>query len=127
MFFHIDESGNTGNNLFDSSQPQLNYGVLASLTNVDALGRTIHAAMLAKLGTPTLHASQLGVGRLDLIARPLSALHEKMNFEFGLYSIEKQTYALVQLFEAVFEGGVLVRIVIGEYLACEVLWGEQEA
>lgn len=106
MFFHIDETGNTGNNLFDNNQPQLSYGVLASLTNVDALGQALHATMLAKLGVPSLHASELGVGRLDSIARPLLALHEKMKFEFGLYVVEKPTYALVQLFEAVFDAGL---------------------
>ena len=26
MFFHIDEAGNTGMNLFDRNQPRLSYG-----------------------------------------------------------------------------------------------------
>ncbi len=35
MYFYIDESGNSGNNLFDRSQPVLSYGVLSSEVNVD--------------------------------------------------------------------------------------------
>ena len=42
MYFHIDEAGNTGNNLFDSDQPRLSYGVLSSLVNADALCIDVH-------------------------------------------------------------------------------------
>jgi hypothetical protein len=106
MFFHIDESGNTGNNLFDANQPRLSYGVLSSRTNVDALGAPLYGAMLSKLGATSLHASQLGAGRLEAIAPHLLALQQKMNFEFGFYVIEKPTYAVVRLFEAVFDAGL---------------------
>jgi Protein of unknown function (DUF3800) len=106
MFFHIDESGNTGNNLFDASQPLLSYGVLSSRTNVDALGDQFHREMLATLGVEVLHASQLGEDRIEKVSTLLHNLHEKMRFEFGFFIIEKQTYALVQLFEAVFDAGL---------------------
>ncbi|MBN8212359.1 MAG: DUF3800 domain-containing protein [Xanthomonadales bacterium] len=106
MFFHIDESGNTGNNLFDTSQPLLSYGVLSSRTNIDALGGPIHKEMLSILGVDILHASQLGEDRIEKISPQLRQLHEKMQFEFGFYFIEKKTYALVQLFEAVFDAGL---------------------
>lgn len=106
MYFHIDESGNTGNNLFDSNQPLLTYGMVSSRTNVDALGIPLHRAMTSKLGVPALHASQLGMGRLEAIASHLHALHRKMEFEFGIYVIEKRTYAIVRLFEAIFDAGL---------------------
>lgn len=106
MFFHIDESGNTGNNLFDSSQPVLSYGVLSSKTNVDALGRDMHKAMLAKLGVDALHAAELGIDRIEKISPMLIKLQNKMKFEFDYYFIEKPTYALVQLFESVFDAGL---------------------
>ena len=46
MFFHIDESGNTGNNLFDANQPVLSYGVLSCRTNVDVLCSGLHKQIL---------------------------------------------------------------------------------
>ena len=82
MFFHVDESGNTGNNLFDVAQPTLSYGLLSSRSNVDVLGVEIHSAMLASLGVDTLHAAELGVDRIESIAPLLIALHEKMAFNF---------------------------------------------
>jgi hypothetical protein len=106
VFFHIDESGNTGNNLFDNSQPWLSYGVLSSSTNVDALGIPLHKAMLSRLGVEALHASPLGEERIEKISPLLLQLQKKMRFEFGYYFIEKRTYALVQLFEAVFDAGL---------------------
>jgi hypothetical protein len=36
MFLHIDEPGNSGNNLFDQNQPVLSYGALSSRWDVDA-------------------------------------------------------------------------------------------
>ena len=62
MFFFIDESGNTGNNLFDPEQPILSYGLLSSAPNPDELATAAHASMLRKLGVDCLHANQLGVG-----------------------------------------------------------------
>ncbi|WP_440975505.1 DUF3800 domain-containing protein [Pseudoxanthomonas winnipegensis] len=106
MFFHIDESGNTGNNLFDLQQPRLSYGLLSSRTNVDVLGVDLHRAMLKKLDVPELHAAELGFGGLQEIAPLLMRLHHKMKFDFDYYFIEKKDYALVHLFEAIFDAGL---------------------
>ena len=106
MFFHIDESGNTGNNLFDLQQPRLSYGLLSSRTNVDALGLDIHKAMLKKLDVPELHAADLGFGGLEEIASLLMQLQQKMKFDFDYYFIDKRDYALVHLFEAIFDAGI---------------------
>ena len=35
MYCYVDESGNTGSNLFDEAQPALFYGVLTSKLNLD--------------------------------------------------------------------------------------------
>lgn len=106
MYFHVDESGNTGNNLFDSAQPTLSYGVLSSHSNVDELGISIHGAMLSNLGVESLHAAELGIERIDSIVPLLAELHDRMDFSFDYYFIEKPTYALVQFFEAVYDAGL---------------------
>ena len=78
MFFHIDESGNTGNNLFDAAQPTLSYGVLSSKLNADALAQAAHASMLRALGVDSLHANQLGVASLTTIVPTLIKLQRKL-------------------------------------------------
>lgn len=106
MFFHVDESGNTGNNLFDAHQEVLSYGVLCSKLNVDILGRDIHSAMIKKLGVESLHAAELGVARLSEIVPSLLKMQDKFKFGFDYYFIHKPTFALVMFFEAVFDAGL---------------------
>lgn len=106
MYFHIDESGNTGNNLFDQNQPQLSYGVLSCKTNVDVLGLPYHTKMLKELGVTELHANDLGVRRLTQISELLYRLQIKMKFDFDYFFIVKPDFALVCFFEAVFDQGL---------------------
>lgn len=68
MFCHIDESGNTSNNLFDSAQPRLNYGAFSSVINVDALCVGIHRQILREIGDEQIHTNQVGFGGLVKIA-----------------------------------------------------------
>lgn len=106
MYFHIDESGNTGNNLFDPQQPRLSYGILSSLTNADVLCASIHRQILRRIGSDRIHASVLGVGGLTDIAPYLAQMQVKMRFDFDYYFIDKPAYALVAFFEAVFDAGL---------------------
>ena len=106
MFFYIDESGNTGNNLFDQSQPVLSYGLLSSKTNVDVLGGRIHAKILNEIGEDSIHANILGVDRLTSITPYLVELQKKFKFKFDYYFIDKLDYALVHFFDAVFDAGI---------------------
>ena len=106
MFFFVDESGNTGNNLFDSAQPILSYGVLSSKLNPDVMATSAHASMLRTLDVDCLHANQLGVAGLTSIAPVLIQLQRRFQFRFDYYYIHKPTYALVILFDAVFDAGI---------------------
>ena len=103
MFFFVDESGNTGNNLFDEWQPVLCYGTLSSKLNPDALATSDHAGMLRKLGVTCLHANELGLSRLSEIAPDLIGLQKRFDFGFDYWYMHKPTYALSMLFEAIFD------------------------
>ena len=94
MFFHIDESGNTGMNLFDANQCRLSYGVLSSRLNVDALGKSAHREMMRRLGVNALHANEMGVGGLAEIEDVLQALQKRFRFGFDYYYIDKPVHAL---------------------------------
>lgn len=106
MYFYIDESGNTGNNLFDKNQPVLSYGVLSCKTDLDLLGKTIHQKMLNELRVDALHANVLGVGELTRISHLLYDLQKKFRLNFDYYSIDKPSYALVIFFDCVFDAGL---------------------
>ena len=103
MFFFIDESGNTGNNLFDASQPLLCYGTLSSRLNPDILAASAHAAMLRKLDVTCLHANELGFSRLTEIAPDLIGLQRRFDFRFDYWYLHKPTYVRSLLFDAIFD------------------------
>ncbi len=106
MFLHIDESGNSGNNLFDRNQPVLTYGVLSSQWNVDSHATEEFQALLRKVGAESLHASELGEAGLGKIADNLVALHNQFAFRFDFYFIHKPSFAVVTFFNAVFDAGI---------------------
>lgn len=106
MFFHIDETGNSGNNLFDENQPVLSYGVLSSTLNVDVLGVNQHARILRTLGKDSLHANEIGIPGLVQVADELKELQRKFDFRFDYYFIHKPSFAVVALHSAVFDAGI---------------------
>ncbi len=116
MYFHVDESGNTGNNLFDLSQPRLSYGVLSSTKNVDALCVKTHKKIQKVIGDDQIHANALGIGGLVEISPYLIEIQNKMKFDFDYYFIEKPDYALVQFFDSVFDAG------LNEAVKWELYW-----
>lgn len=106
MYFFVDESGQTGNNLFDEAQPYLYYGVLSCDLNVDVLSIKQITSMRRRLGVDRLHASELGNEKLASLIPDLIALHRKFNFNFDFYKINKADYAVISFFDQVFDQGM---------------------
>jgi hypothetical protein len=106
MFVHIDESGNSGNNLFDKDQPVLSYGVLSSRWDLDAHGLNEQRAILSKIGADSLHANEIGEAGLVKIADALIELHSRFALRFDYYFIHKPSFAVVTFFNAVFDAGI---------------------
>ncbi len=70
MFFFVDESGNTGLNLFDPIQPILYYGVLSSHADLDVAALPRVEEMRKILGVPRIHSKELErVRLLDNVAQ----------------------------------------------------------
>lgn len=60
MHFYVDETGQTGRNLFDKTQPILSYGVLSSEADLDKVAEADLAALRKTLGVERLHAAETG-------------------------------------------------------------------
>ncbi|PKH31445.1 DUF3800 domain-containing protein [Shewanella sp. ALD9] len=105
MYFYIDESGQTGLELFDDNQPFLYYGVLSSEFNLDELSLPHVEKLRNNLGVERLHAAELGNGRLVTIVDDLVALKEKYNLSFDFYRITKKDHAALCFFDQVFDQG----------------------
>lgn len=106
MFFYVDESGHTGSELFDESQPILYYGVVSSDLNLDLLAETYLVPLRKKLDVERLHAAQLGVRKLASIAKELNAVQKKFGLYFDFYRINKPDHAVICFFDQVFDSAM---------------------
>lgn len=106
MYCYVDESGNTGTNLFDPAQPILYYGLITSKTNLDVTAEPLLRATRTKLGVERLHANELGVGRLSEVARSLGRFALKKDVRFSLYKVVKPDHAVITFFDQVFDAGL---------------------
>lgn len=106
MFFYVDESGQTGVDLFNKEQPILYYGVVSSRLNLDLLAEPHLAALRRELGVDHLHAVDLGNVQLARIADRLVRLQKSLNISFDLCKIVKRDHAIISFFDQVFDQGV---------------------
>lgn len=106
MFFYVDESGQTGLNLFDEAQPYLYYGTLVCKTNIDVLAKQIIKDCRKELGVQRLHAQELGNGNLIKIVDSILYLKKKRDLRFDLIRINKTDQAMICFFDQVFDQGL---------------------
>lgn len=106
MYFYIDESGHTGLNLFDVTQPTLYYGTLSSPSNLDIEAEDAVKNLRTILNVNRIHASQLGNGELVKIAPMLKQLAIDFNLVFDLHMVSKPDHAIIQFFDQTFDQGM---------------------
>ncbi|MEA9392648.1 DUF3800 domain-containing protein [Acerihabitans sp. TG2] len=106
MYFYVDETGHTGPNLFDQTQPVLSYGVLSSHDDLDKVAEKELAALRKKLGVQRLHAAELGVHRLSNVVDTLLMLQKKHRIRFDIWQVVKRDHAIISFFDQVFDQGM---------------------
>lgn len=106
MYFYVDETGQTGLNLFDDAQPSLFYGVLSSRNDLDELARPYVEKLRRELGVERLHAAELGNRGLVKIAAALDTIKRKNGICFDYYKIAKPDHAAICFFDQVFDQGL---------------------
>ncbi|MEG8964423.1 hypothetical protein VPJ08_19380, partial [Acinetobacter baumannii] len=106
MHFYVDETGHTGPNLFDSTQPILSYGVLSSPDDLDTVAEPALAALRKKMGVVRLHAAELGMHRLDNVIDTLLVLQKKHRIRFDIWQVVKRDHAIISFFDQVFDQGM---------------------
>ncbi len=105
-FYYVDESGNTGCNLFDKNQPTLYYGVLSSKLNLDVAAKADSQKFRTILGLDILHAVELSDSKLVKIASDLNQLNKKFDLKFDIHLVSKPDHALISFFDQVFDSGI---------------------
>jgi len=106
MYCYVDESGNTGLELFDANQPVLYYGLLSTKGNLDVVAEPLMRELRQSLAVKRLHANELGVARLTTIADKLVRFSKKNDLRFSMLRVNKPDHALISFFDQVFDSGV---------------------
>ncbi|MCX3310961.1 DUF3800 domain-containing protein [Pantoea vagans] len=106
MHFYVDETGHTGPNLFDKTQPVLSYGVLSSSDDLDKVAEKELAVLRKKLKVERLHAAELGIHRLSEVIDTLLVLQKKHRIRFDIWQVVKRDHAIIAFFDQVFDQGI---------------------
>ncbi|PWW01242.1 hypothetical protein DFQ01_110132 [Paenibacillus cellulosilyticus] len=98
---YIDESGNTGIDLFDKRQPFFWTGTMVVTQGVRFPCDITSIAQ--KVGSKELHGSKLGLRRINEIAKQLIDIIETLNARFMFTRVEKSHISAMRLADALFD------------------------
>lgn len=105
LYAYVDETGNTGHNLFDESQPDFFTAALITKGNFDTSYPSSVKRLADELGVISLHGNDLGSGRLERIARDLLSLLRRSGANFFVSRVEKRYLLVTKLFDSIFDSG----------------------
>jgi len=105
MFAYVDETGNTGSNLFDPAQPTFMTSALLTKKEFDFFHSQAVKKLAAKLGVDALHANELGLTRIEAIAADLLQVITVSGAQFLFCVVKKPDLAATKLFDTLFDSG----------------------
>ena len=105
MYAYVDETGNTGNRIFDPEQPVFMTAAMITRSNFDMARRGDILALAKKIGVGALHANELGMGRVEVIAPRLLSALKKAEARFFVSRLEKRYLAAAKVFDTYFDQG----------------------
>ncbi|MFQ6286715.1 DUF3800 domain-containing protein [Yersinia enterocolitica] len=106
MYFYVDETGHTGPNLFDHTQPVLSYGSLFSRFDLNEVAEKKVAVLRKKFGVKRLHAAELGIHKLSEVVDTLLSLQKDFKLRFDIWQVDKHDHAIISFFDQVFDQGM---------------------
>ena len=102
---YIDESGNTGFNLFDPAQPFFQNAAMSSHVDFDEVFESRVHWMADRLGVAYLHGNELGVEGVEQIAGSIAELIEFSQVRFYFAAVNKRDVAAIKFYDAIFDPG----------------------
>ena len=106
MYAYVDETGNTGANLFDEAQPVFMTAALMCKRDFDLVYKRRVQALAIKVECDVLHANELGIEKIDSIAKDLQIMFSRSQSRFFLSRVDKKYLAATKFFDAIFDSGL---------------------
>ncbi len=105
MFVFVDETGNTGGNLFDLEQPDFLTGALITKIDFDACRSGSVRSLCRRHGISSIHGSVIGVEAVEKVAGHLLRLLKEVDARFFISRVEKSYLLVTKLFDTFFDSG----------------------
>lgn len=105
IYAYVDETGNTGHNLFDEVQPDFYTGALITKGDFDLSFGNRTREIAASFGTSSLHGKELGLNRLESVAGDVLRLLERARAHFFVSRVEKKYLLVSKMFDSIFDSG----------------------
>ena len=102
---YIDESGNTGFNLFDVAQPNFLSVAMSSQVDFDDVFQERVRQISQNAGVDFLHASELGLDGVESIAGSVIELVDFSQVRFYFAAVNKRDVAAMKFYDAIFDPG----------------------
>lgn len=105
IYAYIDETGNTGHNLFDEVQPDFFTAALVTKGDFDIAYLAAVKTLASKFGAEALHGKELGINRLETVAADLLRLLSSSKAYFFVSRVEKRYLLATKIFDSLFDSG----------------------
>jgi|SRR5215471_3086298 len=105
LYAYVDETGNTGHNLFDEAQPDFFTAALITKGDFDLTFGQRTRAIAQGLGTQELHGKELGTKQLEAAAPDIIKLLRSAKAHFFVSRVEKRYLLATKLFDSLFDSG----------------------
>jgi hypothetical protein len=105
MFAYIDETGNTGVNIFDEVQPYFMTAAVVTRVNFDQkYGARVHK-IAREIGEDHFHARVNGMAKIAAVADDIRILLKDAGARFFVANIEKRYLLTTKIFDCLFDSG----------------------
>lgn len=105
MYIYVDESGNTGNNMFDKNQPDFFLCGCISKRDIEKIYTHQFKSLLNKYSINELHGNEIGLSKLNIMAVDILKFIKKANLKFIFIVIDKYCFSAIKLFDTIFDQG----------------------
>lgn len=105
LYAYVDETGNTGHNLFDETQPHFYTAALITKGDFDAVFADRTRSLARELGIDSLHGKELGLAKIETIASAFLRLLHAAKATFFVSRVEKKYLLGTKLFDTLFDSG----------------------
>lgn len=105
LYVYVDESGNSGRNLFDEHQPDFYTGAIISKGDFDELWSSKVKKIANSIGHENLHANEIGPKDIEVIAPDLLNLFNSSRLSFFVSRVEKRYLLATKLFDILYDSG----------------------